>query len=181
MLILLRESAPCGQPLVGSGLLIPGETALEIVRKMQAASSFREDNLVLYMRRVLGGVGDGKASPGGPPEQAAQEFLERLARRSFVEFVPQQPGQRASGQAARFPAKPGKGRRRPVRIPQSVLHGLEAIRLGGQTNMLDYPVVIQIARETGHPATADWITTHLSLYSAGIFRGFVAAESEKEA
>ena len=47
--------------------------------------------------------------------------------------------------------------------------------------MLDYPVVIRIARETGQPATADWITTHLSLYSTGVFRGFVAAEFEKEA
>jgi hypothetical protein len=172
MLILLRESDPHGEPLVGSGLLIPGETALEIVRKMQATSSFREDSLVLYMRRVLSGVGDGKVSPGGPPEQAAREFLERLARRGFVEFLPQQ--------AAGAPAEPGKGRK-PVPIPQSVLHGLEAIRLGGRTNMLDYPVVIRIARENGHPTTADWIAAHLSLYSAGIFRGFVAAESEKEA
>jgi hypothetical protein len=179
MLILLRESDPCGQPLVGSGLLIPGETALEIVRKMQATSSFRDDSLVLYMRRVLGGVGDGKASPGGPPEQAAREFLERLARRGFVEFLPQQPVQQVSGQAAGAPAESGKGRR-PVPIPQNVLNGIEAIRLGGQTNMLDYPVVIRIARETGHPATADWITAHLSLYSAGVFRGFVADESEKE-
>jgi hypothetical protein len=180
MLILLRESDPCGQPLVGNGLLIPGETALEIVRKMQAASPFRRDSLVLYMRRVLGGVGDGQASPGGPPEQAAREFLERLARRGFVEFLPQQPGQRASGQAAGFPAEPGKGRQ-PVAIPQNVFNGIETIRLGGQTNMLDYPVVIRIARETDHPATADWIAAHLSLYSTGIFRGFVADESEKEA
>jgi hypothetical protein len=180
MLILLRESDPHGEPLIGSGLLIPGETALEIVRKMHLASPFREDSLVLYMRRVLRGVGDGKASPGGPPEQAAREFLARLARRGFVEFLPQQSVQRASGQAAGVPVEPGK-ERQPVSIPQSVLSGIEAIRLGGQTNMLDYPVVIQIARETGHPATADWITTHLSLYSAGIFRGFVAAESEKEA
>jgi len=176
MLILLRESDPHGDPLIGSGLLIPGETALEIVRKMQAASPFREDSLVLYMRRVLSGVGDSKASPGGPPEQAAQEFLERLARRGFVEFLPQQADQQAAG----APAGADKGRR-PVPIPQSVLSGIEAIRLGGRTNMLDYPVVIQIARETGQPATADWIAAHLSLYSAGIFRGFVAAESEKEA
>jgi len=180
MLILLRESDPSGQPLIGNGLLIPGETALEIVRKMHLASPFRRDSLVLYMRRVLSGVGDVKASPGGPPEQAAREFLERLARRGFVEFLPQQPAQQTVGQAAGAPAEPGKGRR-PVPIPQSVLSGIEAVRLGGQTNMLDYPVVIQIARETGHPATADWIAAHLSLYSTGIFRGFVAATVGKEA
>jgi hypothetical protein len=179
MLILLRESDPCGQPLVGSGLLIPGETALEIVRKMHLASPCRGDSLVLYMRRVLSGLGDGKTSPGGPPEQAAREFLERLVRRGFVEFLPQQPVQQVVGQTAGFLAESGRGRR-PISIPENVLNGIEAIRLGGQTNMLDYPVVIRIARETGHPATADWITTHLSLYSAGIFRGFVAAESEKE-
>ncbi len=180
MLILLRESDPHGQPLVGSGLLIPGETALEIVRKMQAASPFYGKSLVQYMRRTLSAAGDGKASPGGPPEQAAREFLERLARRGFVEFLPQQPAQQTVGQAAGAPAEPGKGRRL-VPIPENVLSGIEAVRLGGQTNMLDYPVVIRIARETGHPATADWITAHLSLYSAGIFRGFVADESEKEA
>jgi len=180
MLILLRESDPHGKPLVGSGLLIPGETALEVVQKMQAASPFREDSLVLYMRRVLSAAGDGKVSPGGPPEQAAREFLEYLARRGFVEFLPQQPVRQPVGQTAGAPAEPGKGRR-PVPIPQSVLSGIEAIRLGGKTNMLDYPAVIKIAREIGHPATADWIAAHLSLYSAGVFRGFVAAPAGKEA
>jgi hypothetical protein len=174
MLILLRESDPHGEPLVGSGLLIPGATALEIVRKMHIASPFRGDSLVLYMRRVLRGVGDEKTSPGGSPEQAARELLERLARCGFVEFLPQQSTQ----QPAFVSAEPGKG---PVPIPQNVLSGIEAIRLGGQTNMLDYPAVIRIARENGHLATANWITEHLSLYSIGVFRGFVAAPTGKEA
>ncbi len=38
MLILLRDTDLDGQPIIGSGLLIPGETALEVVQKMQATS-----------------------------------------------------------------------------------------------------------------------------------------------
>ena len=155
MLILLRESDPSGQPLVGSGLLIPGETALEIVRKMQAASPFRGDSLVLYMRRVLSGVGDGKASPGGPPEQAAREFLERLARRGFVEFMKE-------------PTNEGT-------CPAQFKQALFAIRDSGLANMFDHPLVACLAREFDYPEVAEWIEQNPCEYTEFLLNGGIRA------
>ena len=68
-------------------------------------------------------------------------------------------------------------------IPEEVLCGIEAVRLGGKTNMLDIPAVIRLAREASHDGAADWINANSSAYSAGLFRGFrvqVGDEPNKE-
>lgn len=62
----------------------------------------------------------------------------------------------------------------PVRVPAFVLRALEAVRESGATNMLDRPLVIEIARAFGADEAADWIEVHRSEYAEGIFRGFIS-------
>lgn len=59
-----------------------------------------------------------------------------------------------------------------VPIPADVLEGLEAVRISGQTNMLDVSMVVKLALEMGLPQTALWVHDHQALYSVGCFRGF---------
>ncbi|HPD17956.1 MAG TPA: DUF5049 domain-containing protein [Planctomycetota bacterium] len=65
-----------------------------------------------------------------------------------------------------------------VKVPKAVLDGLEAVRRSGLTNMLDRPVVAQLAEEFGFEEAARWIRTRHKLYAIGVFHGF-AAEEEK--
>jgi len=65
-----------------------------------------------------------------------------------------------------------------VKVPKAVLDGLEAVRRSGLTNMLDRPVVAQLAEEFGFKKAARWIRTRRKLYAIGVFHGF-AAEEEK--
>jgi hypothetical protein len=60
----------------------------------------------------------------------------------------------------------------PVRVSHEVFAGLEAVRESGLTNMLDRPVVIEIAETMGFRETALWIRAHRDLYAIGIFQGF---------
>jgi len=57
-----------------------------------------------------------------------------------------------------------------------VFEGLGAVQESGQTNMLDYQAVQDIAIRMGYPKTALWVREHRHEYSEGMFRGFVAAE-----
>ena len=74
MLILLRDTDIDGQPIIGSGLLIPGETALETVQRMQATSPFNAADLTDYMRHVLEAAGDTDALPDKQPSSSESEF-----------------------------------------------------------------------------------------------------------
>lgn len=65
-----------------------------------------------------------------------------------------------------------------VKVPNAVLDGLEAVRKSGLTNMLDRPVVAQLASEFGFEEAARWIKAHRRRYAVGIFHGFAAAEEE---
>ena len=65
-----------------------------------------------------------------------------------------------------------------VRVPKAVLDGLEAVRTSGLTNMLDRPVVAQLAREFGFEEAARWIKAHRRGFAEGIFRGFEATEED---
>jgi len=47
-----------------------------------------------------------------------------------------------------------------VKVPKAVLDGLEAVRRSGLTNMLDRPVVAELAEEFGFEGAARWIRTH---------------------
>ncbi|MGC4104893.1 MAG: DUF5049 domain-containing protein [Thermomicrobiales bacterium] len=59
-----------------------------------------------------------------------------------------------------------------VQISKSVFDGLEFIRRSGATNMLDRPVVLQLAREWDLTETADWIDhADTQTYARLIFQG----------
>jgi len=65
-----------------------------------------------------------------------------------------------------------------VRVPKAVLDGLEAVRRSGLTNMLDRPVVAELAREFGFEKAARWIKTHRREFAEGLFHGFEAEEEK---
>ncbi|MGN6031673.1 MAG: DUF5049 domain-containing protein [Thermomicrobiales bacterium] len=59
-----------------------------------------------------------------------------------------------------------------VQVTKAVFDGLEIIRQSGATNMLDRLVVLQLAREWGFTATADWIErVDAATYGRLIFQG----------
>ena len=61
-----------------------------------------------------------------------------------------------------------------VKVPKAVLDGLEAVRQSGLTNMLDRPVVAELAAEFGFEEAARWINAHRREFAEGIFHGFEA-------
>jgi len=63
-----------------------------------------------------------------------------------------------------------------VKVPKAVLDGLEAVRQSGLTNMLDRPVVAELADEFGFEEAARWIRTQRRQFARGIFHGFEATE-----
>jgi len=65
-----------------------------------------------------------------------------------------------------------------VRVPKAVLDGLEAVRRSGLTNMLDRPVVAELAREFGFEKAARWIKAHHREFAEGLFHGFEAEEGK---
>jgi len=156
MLILLRDTDLDGQPIIGSGLLIPGETALEIAQKMQATSPFNNGDLTGYMRRVLDAAGDEEALPEDG-EPAARAFLERLARHGLVEFMKEELHAQVEA----------------VNPPEQLEKALNAIRDSGLTNMFDHPVVARLAREFAFSEVAEWIEAHPIDYTRLLLSGEV--------
>jgi hypothetical protein len=65
-----------------------------------------------------------------------------------------------------------------VRVPKAVLDGLEAVRQSGLTNMLDRPVVAELARDVGFDEAARWVEDHRGQYAEAIFHGFETTEDE---
>jgi hypothetical protein len=64
------------------------------------------------------------------------------------------------------------------RIPVSreVFEGIEVVRRSGLTNMLDRPVVADLAEAMGFKASARWVRENRELYAGAVFRGFEVAE-----
>jgi hypothetical protein len=58
-----------------------------------------------------------------------------------------------------------------VRVPREVFEGLEAVRRGGLTNMLDRPRVAEIAEEMGFLAAAQWAREDRERYARAVFQG----------
>ena len=177
MRILLKSFSARGASIADEdGRILVGGDCREIVEAMRILAPFTGcADMESYMRWTLRSIkGAGGAAPeikGDTPETRAESFLALLGEMGLVEFLPDQPATRREGQI---------GDKGPVPIPEDVLTVIEAVRLGGKTNMLDYPVVIRLAREAGHHAAADWITAHVSLYSAGLFRGFISDTKKME-
>ncbi len=65
-----------------------------------------------------------------------------------------------------------------IKVPNEVLKGIIAIRDSGLTNMLDRPVVVQLAAEMGYDEVARWIKACPREYAQGVFQGFDGHESD---
>jgi len=63
-----------------------------------------------------------------------------------------------------------------VPVPADVFRGIEAVRLSGLTNMLDRPVVAEIAEGMGFDHAARWVRENRDLYARAIFHGFDVTE-----
>ena len=68
-----------------------------------------------------------------------------------------------------------------VRVAAEVFEGIEAVRQSGLTNMLDRPVVAQIAEEMGFAESARWVREHRDLYARAIFHGFEVEDGKESA
>lgn len=69
-----------------------------------------------------------------------------------------------------------------VEVSRDVYEGLEFIRQSGATNMLDRPMVLQLAREWEFEATADWIeSVDTRTYGELIFKGPIVIDETPEA
>lgn len=67
-------------------------------------------------------------------------------------------------------------RTNPVKVPEAIWQGIEAVRLSGKTNMLNVPMLQKLAFEMEYFETVVWLEDHLNLYKRGIFAGFVVIE-----
>jgi hypothetical protein len=63
-------------------------------------------------------------------------------------------------------------RREPVRVPEEVLEGLEAVRRYAGTDVLDIARVRYLAQERGRSALAVWVDKHPHEYARGVLYGF---------
>jgi hypothetical protein len=64
--------------------------------------------------------------------------------------------------------------KKPVRVPATVLEGLEALRRHLGTDVLDVATIRYFANERGQPALAVWVNRHPEEYGRGLLDGFRA-------
>jgi hypothetical protein len=158
MRVLIRNTAINRQPLDGDGEVFTGATMMDVVLAMKGATIFSDQrdledyiDMVLRNAKMLAGVE--LAVRGDTPEEKAASFLDALIKHGLAEVQDDKP--------ARIP------------IPALVWQGIDAVRLSGQTNMLDRPVVARLAGKLGWSDAARWIAEHPKEYAEGVFRGFV--------
>ena len=60
----------------------------------------------------------------------------------------------------------------PVRVPEDMLEGLEAVRRYAGTDVLDIPTVRYLAQERGRSVLAVWVDKHPHEYARGVLYGF---------
>ena len=176
MRVLIKTFSARGASIADEdGRILTGESCREIVETMRMLAPFTgcadiESYMRWTLRSIQGAQGKTKHDAkieGNMPEARAESFLALLGEMGLVEFLSDREI------LPHLRIEDGKG---PVPIPEEVLRGIEAVRLGGKTNMLDIPAVIRLAREGGHPGAADWIAANSSAYSVGLFRGFVVQD-----
>jgi hypothetical protein len=68
----------------------------------------------------------------------------------------------------------GMSEREPVRVPEEVLEGLEALRRYTGTDTLDIATLRYLAQERGRGALVAWIDKHPEEYARGLLDGFRA-------
>ena len=140
-----------GKPLPGSGEIVSGRNASEIIEAMKLQSPF---TACLTEREYIAGV-LGKIMPyEESTELDATEFLTKLAERGFLSFLPEED-----------------------LCPPRLMEVLELIRQSGATNMLDVPVVAEIAENIGEPEIADWLKNHRADYVGIVLNGKADSET----
>jgi Domain of unknown function (DUF5049) len=78
---------------------------------------------------------------------------------------------RPSGRVVRMPPSPTGPPDPRTEIPSPVLAGIEAIRATGETDMLDWPAVAEIADRLGFSDTARWVRGNPRAYARGVLKG----------
>lgn len=66
-----------------------------------------------------------------------------------------------------------------IQVSQAVKDGIEAVRMSGRTNMLDYNMVMKLAYEMEYHETVNWMVENKKAYAEGLFKGFEVIEVEK--
>jgi hypothetical protein len=62
----------------------------------------------------------------------------------------------------------------PIKIPECILQGIDAVREAQTTNMFNANTVRLQAVALGYPETAQWIEANLEIYCSGVCLGFAA-------
>jgi len=148
MRIRIYENDLDGKPMTETGTVLSGANALVVVAEIKRRSPFTYDLEPLpYMKEVLTNVGAKDASLPDDLEEAAKEFLLRMAKHGIICFEEEDP------------------------YPTNLMKTLEAIRQSGKTNMLDVPMVVTLALEMNEAEVANWVNTHHGEYGEIIFHG----------
>jgi hypothetical protein len=162
MRVFVRNTSLDGKPLESDGQIFTGERPIDVVTAMKGAALFSDHrtlpeyiDMLLRNAKVL--VGLELKVQGKAPEELAESLLATLVEHGLADILDEQPIQ---------PTAP-----EPVQIPGHVYEVLEAIRRSGVTNMIEGPVVIEIARQLGFPEVAQWIDEKKRTYAECIFRG----------
>jgi hypothetical protein len=145
MKIQIHSMTLDGKPIPDDGKILQAPTCLEAAEQMHHQTPFTTDlSLREYQLGVLFNIeGDnGKPLPDDP-EQAAAEFFTRMAQHGWVEFLQDEI---------------------ESLYPDQFQEAVETVRDSGRTNMLDFPVAIELIREMGYPEIALWINDHLVEY-----------------
>ena len=140
-----------GKPLPETGIVVSGNDAGEVIEVMKFQSPFTADMTEReYINNILS-----KIMPSEKVvELDATEFLTKLAEKGFLSFLPEND----------LP-------------PPRLMDVLEVIRQSGATNMLDVPVVAEIAENIGEPEIADWIRNHRNDYAGIVLNGRSSSEA----
>ena len=147
MKVRINETDLNGKPIHDSGEVLSGDSHLDIVDGMKMSPFTAGLEPLAYMRDVLGRSGNPGFLLPDEPEAAAQAFLLKLAASGLVQFIEDDP--------------------HPPRLMEVIM----AIRDSGKTNMLDVPMVVQLALENDEAEVANWINTHHRDYAEIIFHG----------
>ena len=147
MKVRINETDLNGKPIHDSGEVLTGENHLDIVDGMKMSPFTAGLEPLAYMRDVLGRSGNPDFVLPDEPEAAAQAFLLKLAASGLVQFIEDDP------------------------YPPRLMEVLETIRLSGKTNMLDVPMVVELALELGEIEVANWVNTRHRDYAEIIFHG----------
>ena len=86
MKIRIYETDFEGHPVECTGEFFSGPSALAIVEAMKMNPFTANLDPLVYMRRVLDGIGQKKFELSGPPEKAAIVFLQRLTALGFAGY-----------------------------------------------------------------------------------------------